>query len=106
MNVIYETKLTQPKLEELDEILLTYKEEGIEAIAICFLHAYCNPSNEKAVADYVRTQCPDISVVASHEVCREWREYERTNTTVLTAYIHPLAKRYLKKPFRLNPDVS
>jgi len=85
-----------PDLEELPPILAHFREERVTAIAICFLHAYINPGNEALVAKQVRTLWPDISVVASHELTREWREYERTSTTVLSAYVHPIVQRYIE----------
>jgi N-methylhydantoinase A len=83
-------------LEELPAILAHFREERVTAIAICFLHAYINPGNEAVVAKQVRALWPDISVVASHELTREWREYERTSTTVLSAYVHPIVQRYIE----------
>ena len=67
----------------------------VEAVAVCLLHAYANPIHERAVCAALRERWPGLSVVGSFEVSREWREYERTSTTVLSAYVHPLAKRYL-----------
>src|SRR5690606_17044850 len=79
----------------LPAILDTFRAAGVEAIAICFLHAYRNPANEVAIARRIRELWPTISVVASHEISREWREYERTCTTVLSAYVHPIVDRYI-----------
>jgi N-methylhydantoinase A len=70
-------------------------EQGVEAVAICFLHAYANPKHEQQAAARVRERHPELSVTASHEVATEWREFERTSTTVLNAYIQPLMGRYL-----------
>ena len=83
-------------LDALPVILAHFREEGVTAVAICFLHAYLNPGNEARVAKQVRDLWPDVSVVASHELTREWREYERTSTTVLSAYVHPIAQRYIE----------
>ncbi|MBT0670760.1 hydantoinase/oxoprolinase family protein [Novosphingobium profundi] len=68
---------------------------GYEAVAICFLHSYRNPANEKAVAEALRAAMPEAMVGPSHEVCREWREYERTSTAVINGYASPVLKRYL-----------
>lgn len=86
-----------PALEELPEIAARLSQEGVASIAVCFLHAYINPANEQAVVARLQELLPEVSVIPSHEVTREWREYERTSTTVLTAYVHPVAKRYLEK---------
>jgi N-methylhydantoinase A len=76
-------------------ILDHFRAEGVEAVAVCFLHAYRNPANEKRVAAEIRQRWPEVSVIASHELSREWREYERTSTTVLSAYVHPTTRRYI-----------
>ena len=82
-------------LEPLDEMLSYFKAEKVEAIAVSFLHAYLNPENEQKVVNRIKELWPEVSVLASHEISREWREYERTNTTVLSAYVHPIAKNYI-----------
>lgn len=89
--------LAVPKLDELPAIVQDFREEGVEAIAVCFLHAYANPANEQAVVEELRRLWPDSMISASHEVVRQWREYERTNTTVLNAYVRPVATRYLQR---------
>jgi N-methylhydantoinase A len=78
-------------------ILDDFRAEGVQAIAICLLHAYANPAHEQALAAEVRRLWPEVSVVASHQITREWREYERTNTTVLSAYVQPIAESYLTR---------
>lgn len=77
--------------------------EGVRAIAICFLHAYANPAHEKRALQVISNAAPDVYVIASHEVCRQWREYERTNTTVLSAYVLPATRKYLS---RLQANLS
>ncbi|EAR51876.1 5-oxoprolinase (ATP-hydrolyzing) [Oceanicola granulosus HTCC2516] len=81
----------------LPAILDGFRAEGVEAVAVCLLHAYADTSHEEAVLAEVRRLWPEVSVVASHQITREWREYERTNTTVLSAYVQPVAARYLGK---------
>lgn len=82
-------------VEEIEPIVEFFKKEGVEAIAICFLHSYANPVHEIEAVNAVRELWPDVSAIASHQITREWREYERTNTTVLSAYVHPIASTYL-----------
>ncbi|GEB38523.1 5-oxoprolinase [Gluconacetobacter liquefaciens] len=82
-------------LSGLPAILDDFRRDGVEAIAICLLHAYANPAHEQGVAEEIRRLWQDVSVVASHQITREWREYERTSTTVLSAYVQPVAERYL-----------
>lgn len=89
--------LTPLDLAGLPAILDEFREAQIEAIAICLLHSYANPAHELAVAQKVRELWPEVVVVTSHEVCREWREYERTNTSVLSAYVQPVVSRYLQR---------
>lgn len=70
-------------------------ESGVEAVAICFLHAYANADHERRMADVLRERCPSVEVSLSHQLVREYREYERTSTTVLDAYVKPVVRRYL-----------
>src|SRR5262249_50845833 len=69
---------------------------GLEAIAVCFLFAYANRAHEKAAAEIIGAVAPDLYVSLSHEVNPEWREYERTASTVANAYIGPPVSRYLR----------
>jgi N-methylhydantoinase A len=71
------------------------REEGIEAVAICLIHAYTNPVHELQLRELLRAEFPDLSITLSHEIAREWREYERASTAVLNAYIAPRVERYL-----------
>jgi N-methylhydantoinase A len=82
-------------LDELPSILADFREQDVEAVAICLLHSYANPAHELAVLERVRELEPALAVAASHQISREWREYERTSTTVLSAYVQPVAERYL-----------
>ena len=71
------------------------KKEGIEALAICFLHAYANPKHELAAASLVNSIWPELPVTLSHQVAPAMREYQRTSTAVANAYVQPLAERYM-----------
>ncbi|WP_349358379.1 hydantoinase/oxoprolinase family protein [Stappia sp.] len=84
-------------LSGLKAILDDFRADGVEAVAISFLHSYANPAHEQAVLAEVKSLWPDVSAVASHQITREWREYERTNTAVLSAYVQPIAERYLSR---------
>jgi N-methylhydantoinase A len=68
---------------------------GVEAIAVCLLHSYANPVHEALAGEVLRRLFPDTFVTLSHEILREFREYERTSTTVLNAYVGPRVSRYL-----------
>ena len=87
--------LTNLNCSTLATIVASCKEEGIESIAICLLHAYRNPIHEKELLKEVRSIFPEVEIIASHQVTREWREYERTSSTVLSGYVLPIAKNYL-----------
>jgi N-methylhydantoinase A len=67
-----------------------------EAIAVCLLFAFRDPSHESVVADELRRRHPGAHVVASHEVAPEFREYERASTTAVDAYLGPVTARYLR----------
>ena len=88
---------TAPNLTELDPILSNFAAEGVEAIAICFLHSYRNPAHELAIADHIREKMPDIFVCPSHQVLNEFREYERVSTTSLNAALGPVMSVYLEQ---------
>jgi N-methylhydantoinase A len=68
---------------------------GIESVAVCFLHAYVNPAHELAMRDVLMAHAPRADVTLSHTLTREYREYERTSTAVLDAYIRPLVRSYI-----------
>ncbi len=67
-----------------------------EAVAVCLLFAFRDPSHERAVAAELRRRHPGVHVVASHELAPEFREYERASTTAADAYLAPIASRYLR----------
>ena len=94
--VDYKGKLLRKvDLEPLPELVEHFRSHQVEAIAVCFLHSYANTENERLAVERIKQLWPEVSVLASHEISREWREYERTNTTVLAAYVHPIANRYI-----------
>jgi N-methylhydantoinase A len=74
----------------------TFAAEGIEAVAVCFLHAYANPEHERSAGEIVRASLPDAYVSLSHEILREYREFERMSTTVVNAYIGPKVGGYVQ----------
>jgi N-methylhydantoinase A len=68
----------------------------VDAVAVCLLFAFRDPSHERGVAAELRRRHPGVQVVASHEVAPEFREYERASTTAVDAYLAPIAARYLR----------
>ena len=69
--------------------------QGVESVAIGFLHAYANPEHEQRVAELVSAALPDVSVTLSSAVCPEIREFERLSTACANAYVKPLMSAYL-----------
>jgi len=69
--------------------------EGIEALAICFLHSYMNADHERRARDLIADILPNVAITISSEVCPEIREYERMSTACANAYVQPMMARYL-----------
>src|SRR3954466_11794762 len=72
------------------------KADGVEAVAVCFLHAYANPDHERTAGAMIRKAMPDAYLSLSHDILREYREFERMSTTVVNAYIGPKVGGYVK----------
>ncbi len=84
-------------VEEVRQVLKDLVEREVEALAVCFLHAFRNPSHEERVRELALKEFPSLSVSISSEISREIREYERSSTTLANAYVKPLMDHYLKK---------
>lgn len=84
-------------LEDVKQAIAYFKQEGVEAIAIAYLHAYLNPTHEQETVSVIKELWPEVAVTASYEVTKEWREYERTSTAVLNAYVKPLTASYIDR---------
>jgi N-methylhydantoinase A len=69
---------------------------GVTTLAVCLLHAYVNPVHEKRLAELVADEAPHVTVTLSHEVSPTFREYERTSTTVVNAYVMSAVRTYLQ----------
>jgi len=87
------------KLDEKEarEIIKQLKEYGIEAVAVCLLHSYVDPENERRLGEIIKEVWPEVTLALSHLVAREIREYERTSTTVINAYIENAVVNYLSR---------
>ena len=83
-------------LERAKPILERLKNDGVEAVAISFLWSFLNTQHEKAVKEWIEREIPGLIVSASHDLVPLIREYERTATTVMNAYLTPAVARYLK----------
>lgn len=84
---------TDAALREVAELV----EQGVESLAICFLHAYANPAHERAIGAAIAERYQNLSISLSSDVAPEIREYLRASTTVANAYIRPLAEVYLER---------
>ncbi len=86
-------------LDEADvtKAIVRLREEGVEALAVCLLHAYANSEHERRVRDQIQATWPEVPMTCSHDIAPELREYERTSTTVANAYVQPLVERYLER---------
>lgn len=94
--ITYKGEVLTPLDEgEVREAVAEARRQGADAIAICFLHSYANPTHEQRAAEIAREEWPEAAVTASHELTSEWREYDRTSTAVLDAYVKPVAATYL-----------
>jgi N-methylhydantoinase A len=87
------TILTAPAHEDLRELVTELKAANPQSIAICFLFSFANPKNEQAVAEALKPLGVPLSI--SHEILPEFREYERTSTVAINAYLQPVMQRYL-----------
>lgn len=70
--------------------------EDVKAVAVCLIHSWANPAHEVAVGEVLAEQTPNLFRALSHEILREYREYERMSTTVLNAYVGPKVSKYLQ----------
>jgi N-methylhydantoinase A len=70
--------------------------DGVEAVAVCFLHSYVDPTHERQAGKMIRAALPDVYISLSHDILREYREFERISTTVVNAYIGPKVGGYVK----------
>ena len=84
-------------VEALTQVVRRLRELRAESLAVCFLHAYANPSHERQAADVIRREAPEVDVTLSSDVAPEWREYERTSTAAANAFVRPLVGRYLAR---------
>jgi len=85
------------RTDEIAALVPTLRESGVEAVAVSFLHSYRHPEHERAAAEVLRRELPDVPVTLSSEVSPEVGEYHRTSTTVANAYVLPIFNRYLEQ---------
>ena len=85
--------------EEVKKVLSKLIDMGIESLAVCLINSFENPTHELIIKDIVLKEAPDLSLSISYEVLPQIREYERTSTTVINAYVKPLTGRYIARLF-------
>ena len=83
-------------LEALAKVAAQIREAKIEAVGVCFIHSWRDPQHEIEAGEFLRKNT-DCFVSCSHEISREFREFERTTTTALNAYVGPIAARYMAR---------
>lgn len=83
--------------EDVKRCVDYFKKENVEAIAVVYLHSYKNDIHERETVKLIKGLWPEVYVTGSFEITKEWREYERTSTTVLNSYVKPIADRYINK---------
>src|SRR2546428_516786 len=82
-------------LDEIPELVATLTREGVQSVAVCLLHSYANPEHERTLRAHLERHFPHVCV--SSDINAEFREYERSCTTVLNAAVMPLASRYIEQ---------
>ncbi|MCE5209441.1 MAG: hydantoinase/oxoprolinase family protein [Chloroflexi bacterium] len=82
--------------QSLEQIVATFRQNGVEAVAVCLLNSYVNPRHEDEIGQYLQDHCPEIVFSLSKDITRRYYEYERTSTTVQNAYVMPAVRKYLK----------
>jgi N-methylhydantoinase A len=88
---------------EVERVIDRLIAEGIGALAVCLLHSYVNPLHERQIAEIARRKAPELFVCISSDVLPEIKEYERTSTTVINAYVLPVVRQYCS---RLRSDLD
>ena len=86
-----------PDLERAVAEARALVEEGVSSLAICFINSYLNGENERAVRSAITEALPGLPIYLSSDILPEWREFERTSTTVVSGYIGPVLSKYLER---------
>ena len=84
-----------PKRSDIEKVVDCLLEQNVEAIAVCLINSYANPEHEQLIAEVVSQKAPDLPLCISSDVLPEMKEYERTSTTVINAYVLPVVATYL-----------
>lgn len=84
-------------LEQVRQVARAIKEREVASVAVCLLHSYINPAHEQAVRKILEQECPGLEITISNDVVREHREFERSMTTILNAYLAPVVEVWIDK---------
>lgn len=84
-------------VQDIEQAVNRFKSMDVQSVAVCFLHSYANPRHEQEAARAIERICPGLSLSLSSQVASEAREYERTVTTTVDAYVKPLVENYLDR---------
>jgi len=82
---------------EVETIGAELLEADVSSVAVCLMHSYAEPEHEQRIGEILDQVCPGLFVSLSHDILREYREYERTSTTALNAYVGPRVRTYLDR---------
>lgn len=94
------------KEDNVRQNIQVLQQHGVEAVAVCFLWSFLNPSHERRVGEIIKEEFPDVYLSLSTDVFPQLREYNRTSTTVVNAYLGPVLKRYLEDIEKLLRSVG
>ncbi len=83
--------------EDIQKWVEYFKGESVESIAVVYINSYKNDAHERATVEYIKELWPEVCVTGSYAVTNEWREYERTSTVALNAFVQPVAEAYVNK---------
>jgi N-methylhydantoinase A len=92
--------------DDVEAALELFADEEVDSVAVAFINAWANPVHELAAADIARDAGFEGELTLSHELSREYREYERTSTAVVNAYVRPIMTRYLRELARSLNDAE
>ena len=87
--------LTKLKTEDIREAIKFFKQEKVSSIAVCLLHSYANPKHENEILEIIKKENLDFQISLSHKISGEFREYERTTTTIIDAFVKGRMSNYL-----------